>query len=183
METAEYNRENRMTRHQTGYIFESKSEAFHVRYYTPEIVDGQAKRVQRSHLLCRKDNKHFSKTCKAVKLLRDEFMRTVNAASGQANEQDMKVTDFWEQHYLPFVQENMKPSTVSGYKQIWSQHLRQHFGEDAHRVELPARSDQDAGTADAQPHSQSSLWHFHARHQRLRQGVYARLDGTGGYHG
>src|ERR1019366_4933104 len=112
METAEYNRGNRMTRHQTGYIFESKSEAFHVRYYTTEIVDGHAKRVQRSHLLCRKDNKYFSKTCKAVKLKRDGFMRTVNAASGQANEQDMKVTDFWEQHYLPFVQENMKPSTV-----------------------------------------------------------------------
>ena len=116
-----------MGRHQTGYIFESSSGAFHVRYYTTEIVDGQAKRVQKSHLLCRKDNKHFSKTCKAVKLLRDEFMRTVNAASGQSNEQDMKVTDFWEQHYLPFVQENMKPSTVSGYKQIWSQHLKAHF--------------------------------------------------------
>ena len=129
METAEYNRGNRMTRHQTGYIFESKSEAFHVRYYTTEIVDGHAKRVQRSHLLCRKDNKYFSKTCKAVKLKRDGFMRTVNAASGQAHEQDMKVTDFWEQHYLPFVQENMKPSTVSGYKQIWSQHLKAHFGE------------------------------------------------------
>lgn len=56
-------------------------------------------------------------------------MRTVNAASCQANEQDMKVADFWEQHYMPFVQENMKPSTVSGYKQIWSQHLRHHFRE------------------------------------------------------
>jgi integrase len=118
-----------MGRHQTGYIFESVSGAFHVRYYVTEIANGQAKRVQRSHLLRRKDNKHFSKTCKAVKLLRDEFRRTVNAASGPANEQDMKVTDFWEQGYLPFVQENMKPSTVSGYKQIWSQHLRQHFGD------------------------------------------------------
>jgi integrase len=118
-----------MGRHQTGYIFESASGAFHVRYYVTEIIDGHAKRVQKSHLLCRKDNKHFSKTCKAVKLLRDDFMRTVNAASSQANEQDMKITDFWEQHYLPFVQENMKPSTLSGYKQIWSQHLKAHFGE------------------------------------------------------
>jgi len=110
-----------MGRHQTGYIFESKSGAFHVRYYITEIVDGQPRRVQRSHLLCRKDSKHFSRTCKAVKLLRDE---TVNAACGQANEQDMQVVDFWERHYLPFVNENMKSSTVSGYKQIWSQHLR-----------------------------------------------------------
>lgn len=77
--------------------------------------------MQKSHLLCRKDSKHFSKTCKAVKLLRDEFMRTVNVS--QTNEADMTVVDFWEQDYLPFVTENMKPSTVSGYKQIWSQFL------------------------------------------------------------
>src|SRR6202035_1660884 len=37
------------------------------------------------------------------------------------------VTEFWEQRYLPFVTANMKPSTVSGYKQIWNQHLRTHF--------------------------------------------------------
>jgi hypothetical protein len=38
-----------MGRHQTGYIFQSASEAFHVRYYTTEIGDGQPKRVQKSH--------------------------------------------------------------------------------------------------------------------------------------
>jgi integrase len=114
-----------MGRHQTGYIFESASGAFHVRYYTTEIVDGTPRRVQKSHLLCRKDNKHFSKTCKAVKLKRDEFMRMINVS--QVAEADMKVTDFWEQRYLPFVTENMKPSTVSGYKQIWNQHLKTHF--------------------------------------------------------
>jgi integrase len=114
-------------RHQAGYIFQSASGAFHVRYYVTEIVDGQPKRVQHSHLLCHKGNKHFSKTCKAVKLLRDEFMRTVNV--GQANEQDMRVTDFWEQRYLPFLKDQMKPSTVNGYLQIWNQHLKAHFGE------------------------------------------------------
>lgn len=116
-----------MGRHQTGYIFESASGAFHVRYYVSEIVDGQPKRVQKSHLLCRKDNKYFSRTCKAVKLKRDEFMRTINVS--QVNEADMRVVDFWEQRCLPFVQENMKPSTVSGYKQIWNQHLKTHFGQ------------------------------------------------------
>lgn len=30
-----------MGRHQTGYIFESKSGTFHVRYYATEIVNGQ----------------------------------------------------------------------------------------------------------------------------------------------
>ena len=116
-----------MGRHQSGHIFESASGAFHVRYYTTEIVDGQARRVQRSHLLCHKDDKHYSTKCKAVKLLRDEFMRRVNVS--QANEQDMRIADFWEQRYLPFVQTNMKASTVRGYLQIWNQHLKQHFAD------------------------------------------------------
>src|SRR5207244_2726979 len=116
-----------MGRHQAGHIFESASGAFHVRYYATEILDGQARRVQRSHLLCHKDDKHYSTKCKAVKLLRDEFMRRVNVS--QANEQDMTIADFWEQRYLPFVQANMKASTVRGYLQIWNQHLKHHFAD------------------------------------------------------
>jgi integrase len=114
-----------MGRHQRGHVFEAHG-AFHVRYYLTEIVDGQPKRVQRSHRLCAKDNKHFSVSCKAVRLLQDEFMRTVNTTTG-TEAADMLVTDFWEQRYLPFVTANMKPSTVSGYKQIWNQHLKTHF--------------------------------------------------------
>jgi integrase len=113
-----------MTRHQQGYIFQSASGAFHVRYYATELQDGAAVRVQRSHLLAHKDEKHFSKTCKAVKLLRDEFMKTVNTASGQG---DLRIAEFYEATYLPFIKENMKPATVTGYEQIWSQHLRTHF--------------------------------------------------------
>jgi integrase len=116
-----------MARHQIGYIFESASGAFHIRFYQTELVDGIPKRVQKSHLLCHKDQKHYSATCKPVKSLRDEFMRKINVA--QANEQDMRIVDFWEQRYLPFVQANMKPSTLRGYRQIWRQHLKSHFAD------------------------------------------------------
>src|SRR2546425_11632096 len=102
-----------MGRHQSGHIFESASGAFHVRYYTTEIVDGQARRVQRPHLLCHKDDKHYSTKCKAVKLLRDEFMRRVNVS--QANEQDMRIAQFLEQRYLPLVTKKMKTSKGWGY--------------------------------------------------------------------
>jgi integrase len=112
------------TRHQTGYIFQSASGAFHVRYYTTEIQDGEPVRVQKSTLLCHKDAKHFSTKCKAVRLLCEDFMRTVNVATDGATE---KIATFWERTYLPFVVENMKASTVSGYKQIWKQHLSGHF--------------------------------------------------------
>lgn len=113
-----------MTRHQSGYIFESASGTFHVRFYQDEIIDGEVKRVQKSHLLCRKDNKHFSKSCKAVKLLAEDFMRTVNT---EPRGSDTLISDFWEQTYLPFAQANLKPSTVAGYEQIWKQHLSTHF--------------------------------------------------------
>src|SRR2546422_7216946 len=110
-----------MGRHQSGHIFESASGAFHVRYYTTEIVDGSARRVQRSHLLCHKDNKHYSTKCKAVKLLRDEFMRRVNVS--QPNEHGMRVVGFLEQPYLPFVQGNNNGSTGRGYLRMWNQHF------------------------------------------------------------
>ena len=69
-------------RHQSGYVYEA-SNAFHVRYYTTEIVDGKSKRVQRSKWLCTKDRNtgHGSKTAKAVQMLAADHMRTINAPS------------------------------------------------------------------------------------------------------
>jgi len=57
-----------MSRYQSGYIYEA-SGAFFVRYYVTEIVDGTPRRVQSSYRLCEKDDKHHSRTCKAVKQL------------------------------------------------------------------------------------------------------------------
>jgi hypothetical protein len=41
-----------MGRYQRGHVFE-QPRAFHVRYYTTEVIDGQPKRVQRSEQVCR----------------------------------------------------------------------------------------------------------------------------------
>src|SRR5919108_5906244 len=122
-----------MSRHQTGHIFESTSGRFYVRYYDTEIVDGKPRRVQKSQFLCRKDDKHFSRTCKGVKLLRDDFMRSINGS--QATGGDMPVTDFWDNVYIPWAKEinpkvgepNLRASTLEGYEQIWAQHLKEHF--------------------------------------------------------
>lgn len=48
----------------------------------------------------------------------------------------MPVVDFWERQYLPYCESivpltglpRKRPSTVRGYKQIWNQHLKKHFG-------------------------------------------------------
>src|SRR5437868_2399215 len=114
-----------MGRYQSGCIYEA-SNVFFVRYYVSEIVDGKATRVQRSYRLCSKDDKYHSRTCKPVKQKAAEHMKTVNAQTATVN--DQTVVGFWEKTYLPFAQENLRASTLHGYKQIWGQHLAVHFG-------------------------------------------------------
>jgi integrase len=111
-----------MGRYQRGHIFEQHG-AFHVRYYTTEIVDGQTKRVQRSERLCSKDNKHHSTKCKPVQQLAARTMEPINARSGNLPDADMKIADFWEATYLPHIERNTKASTRDGYRKLWNQHL------------------------------------------------------------
>ena len=121
-------------RHQHGYIYEA-SNAFHVRYYVSEIVNGESKRVQRSVRLCNKDRNtgHGSKSAKAVQLLAEEHMRGINTAVAPTSSAALTVVEFWEKHYLPYCETGwkgtgMRASTIKGFKQVWSQHLKAHFG-------------------------------------------------------
>jgi integrase len=125
-----------MARHQRGHIYEA-SGAFHVRYYSTEIVEGKPLKKQRSHKLCDKDRStgHGSPSAMAVRSLCEDFMRTINEReqTPQRVSQDLMVVDFWERVYLPYCQKEwkgtgMRASTVMGYAQIWNQHLKNHFG-------------------------------------------------------
>jgi integrase len=130
-------------RYQSGYVYEA-SGIFFVRYYQAynELPPAERakiaarceskskplpSRVLVSHRLCAKDDKYHSLTCKAVKQLAADHMATVNKQSAPVN--DQTVAAFWEKTYLPFAQENLRHSTVHGYKQIWGQHLKAHFGD------------------------------------------------------
>ncbi|SRR5216683_958647 len=106
-------------RYQRGYIYPA-SGAFFVRYY--------AAGKQVSHRLCSKDDKFYSRTCREVRMLADEFMQSVNAEK-VGNVQDITVADFWKQTYRPFTVENLRHSTVYGYRHVWAQHLEKHFGK------------------------------------------------------
>jgi|GEM_PF-1481707 len=142
-----------MGRVQSGYVYQA-SGALYVRYWTSEIVDGKSQRVQRSERLCDADDKCYisrvtdRKTGKkrtvlssALKLKLNDKMQKVNSQEVHRRPgQDMTVADFWETRYLPYLEEMVtikdqephprkKPSTVRGYKQIWKQHLKDHFAD------------------------------------------------------
>jgi integrase len=102
-------------------LFE-KSGQFYIRYYT--IVGGVRK--QKAEPLCKRDDKHHSKTCKPVRLLRDQFMLKVNAGHGDG-QAGVTVRDFWTVTYLPFAEKNLRLSTVDSYKDLWERHLKTHF--------------------------------------------------------
>lgn len=60
-------------------------------------------------------------------------MRDVNAKAGQSTG-PISVVDFWDKNYLPESNNNLKPSTVHGYKQVWNAEkhgLKEHFGTTA----------------------------------------------------
>ena len=127
---------------QSGYLYQgSDGKSFHVRYYVTEIVDGRPVRKQRSAKLCvrNKATGHATVNSDKVQLLAKEFMLKINREqhTSQCLEQDMLITDFWEQRYLPYISEivpltgkpRKKASTLKGYKQIWNQHLKKHFSK------------------------------------------------------
>src|ERR1035438_6498605 len=108
-----------MGRYQEGYL-RKRFGAWHVSYYITE--NGQRK--LKSHRLC-----DDQQTKSHVKQLRDEYMRD-HVNIGVENAGPMGVVEFWDKVYLPFIEStnNLKPSTVHGYKQVWNQHLKTHFG-------------------------------------------------------
>jgi integrase len=111
-------------RHQRGYVF-LKGAAWYLRYYDNEIqADGTVKLIQR----CRKlaDNKGRYRSKKAVRTLADEFLAPLNNGSF-TTESTMSVAEFWDKRYFPFVEAQKSPSTVSGYKNMWSRYLKGHM--------------------------------------------------------
>src|ERR1017187_1652927 len=103
-----------------------KNGAWHLEY---KDAEGNRKSAK----LCDKDDLHFSVTCPAVRNLADKKLKELAApvnGNGVAKP-DMSVVTFWENVYLPWAAEtnpgvdepNLRPSTLAGYKQIWSLHL------------------------------------------------------------
>ena len=123
-----------------GHVY-LQHDAWYLQFYQTENRDGVLVRVRKSVKLHDKDREHNSATCKAVKALRDKELTKLDTAPAITAE-DMKVVDFWEHNYLPYCDSEedksplaekwkgtgMRASTVRGFKQVWNQHLKHHFG-------------------------------------------------------
>jgi integrase len=127
----------------------------YLKYYI--IADGR--RVHKTIQLCKRSDVHdwWKKRGKwgfssAVRNLQRETMDKIRAdvkaaeaaalaPAPSATPGDMRIVDFWETRYLPHIEEILplteqprkKPSTVRGFKQIWNQHLKAHFGTETLR--------------------------------------------------
>ena len=97
-----------------------RSGSFYVRAYQ----NGK----QKNFFLVRKDERHHSATCKPVKLLASEVMKTINA-DGSKPEVLTTCSEFWTGTYLPWCEANLRHSSVYSYKQIWRQHVEEEIGQ------------------------------------------------------
>jgi integrase len=130
-----------------GHVYEQHG-AWFLQFYQNENRDGELVRVRKSVKLHDKDREHNSATCKAVKALRDKELAKVSTGP-QITKEDQRIVDFWEKRYLPYCEEELKtgprtgkqrlkPSTLRGYKQVYQQHLKPHFGNTTLQKYQPA---------------------------------------------
>jgi integrase len=120
--------------------------ACYLKYYTI-AADGERKR--NTVRLCSKsdvydwsskkrkgsENRDWSFSRPVIELQRETIAK-IKAATPDTSSTDMKIVDFWPL-YLKHYSEDIVPltgttrmrlSTIRGYKQIWDQHLKNHFG-------------------------------------------------------
>jgi integrase len=108
-----------MNRHQTGYIWRVKR-SWYGRWREDVIENGVLVRKQRSEKLADVNDRYRTET--DVRPLLEEKLRPLNERR-TAPESTLAVADYVAQRYLPYAQENCKPSTYSAYETQWELYL------------------------------------------------------------
>jgi len=104
-----------VSRHQQGYIFR-KGRNWYGRWWDDVMVGGQVLRKQRCEKLAEVSDRFRSKA--DVRPLLADKLRPINAAR-LCPEGTLTVSEYGENFWLPWVRENLKPSTVKGYEKLW----------------------------------------------------------------
>lgn len=106
-----------MNRFQQGYIWRI-GRSWYARWYRDEIENGQVVRRQHSEKLADYCDRYRTKN--DVRPLLDEKLASQN--NGRADARGtLSVAAFGRDYWLPWIEENCKPSTIHGYKKLWEQ--------------------------------------------------------------
>jgi integrase len=108
-----------LSRQQIGYIWKAGG-SWYGRWRDNVIENGQVIRKQCSAKLA--DVCERFRTKADVRPLLAEKLRPVNEGRTRP-EGTLPVAQFVELHYLPYVEENFKPSTCAGHKSLWAMYL------------------------------------------------------------
>jgi integrase len=118
-----------MHRHQDGYIWR-KGRNWYGRWWENILEDDQVVRKQKARKLAPYCDRYRTKG--DVKPLLDAILQPLNEGKVQP-ESTMAIAKFVENHYLPFVDENFRPSTAAGYKALWESYLTSRLDKTALR--------------------------------------------------
>jgi integrase len=110
---------DKLSRQQIGYIWKSRG-CWYGRWRDNVIEDGQVVRKQCAAKLAVVCERFRTKA--DVRPLLAEKLRPVNEGRTRP-ESTLPVAQFVELQYLPYVEENFKPSTCAGYKSLWEMYL------------------------------------------------------------
>lgn len=103
----------RRMRNQRGQVYK-KGNIWMLRWWEKQVLpDGREKLFRPSKSL------GVFKTRKEARVVGDEEMRKINAAI-QRPQSRMSLEDFVDHHYFPHIKTRLRPSTVHGYKRLWS---------------------------------------------------------------
>src|SRR5258708_5881832 len=113
------------TRHQQGHIYREKN-WWYIRYReNVKQSDGTVRRIQRAKRLVAVSSAYRSVA--SVQPLAEAVLAPVN--EGTKNDGfTMSLRDFVEQYFIPHVEQNLRPSTLKGYKDVWENHLKARCG-------------------------------------------------------
>ena len=115
-------------RRQDGYIFKAKGK-WYLRYFVTRVVDGKVKRVRVAKPLAaivQVDEVKGTKTTITKAKARDlaaPILEQINQER-YAPETAVSLRDFVERIYLPRMEQQKRPSTAKGYRDIWKHHLK-----------------------------------------------------------
>ncbi len=117
-------------RQQDGHIFKARG-IWYVRYFDTRVIDGEVKRVRIAKQIAkvREEINGVQTTitkAKARELAKPTLIK-VNQ-SDRTPQTAVSLVDFVERIYLPRMEEQKRPSTVKGYRDIWANHLRGRSG-------------------------------------------------------